>query len=90
MKTTQKSEPDVITEITKFLTTDLLQEEIQKLPNDLQEVFDLVLDTEHGNSLVIRRKMLRFKELAASFAKALEPFTEEEIQESCLTYQNEN
>jgi hypothetical protein len=78
----------VIGSITNFLSSDLLHEEIQQMPIDIQEVFDLLLDTEYGNDLKTRRKMLRFKELTTTFAKALEPFTEDEIQESCENYQN--
>lgn len=78
--------PNVIMAITDFLTSDLLQEEIQNLPNELQDIFDMVLDTEYGNCLQTRRKMLRFKEITTTFAKTLAPFSEHEIQESCKNH----
>lgn len=81
---------NVITAITTFLSADLLQEEIQQLPQDLQEIFDMVLDTSYGNDIKTRRKMLRLKELLTSFAKIVEPFPEAEIQESCKAYHNIN
>jgi hypothetical protein len=78
---------DVILAITKFHSSDLLQEEIQQLPNNLQEIFDFVLDTHYGDNIVTRRKMLRIKELITNYAKALEPFTEAQVQQSCISYQ---
>ena len=78
--------PNVIMTITDFLTSDLLQEEIQNLPNELQDIFDMVLDTEYGNCLQTRRKMLRFKEITTNFSNALAPFSEHEIQESCKNH----
>jgi len=79
---------DVMLAITQFLSSDLLQEEIQQLPNDLQEIFDLVLDSKYGDTLHTRQKMIRIKELVTLSAKALEPFTEAQIQLACLNYQN--
>lgn len=73
--------------ITQFYTSDFLQDEIQQLPDDLQEIFDLVLDSNYGDTLETRRKMLRIKEILSQLAKALEPFTEQQIQISCSEYQ---
>lgn len=78
---------DVILSITQFLSSDFLQQEIQQLPNDLQEIFDLVLDSSYGDTIETRRKMLRIKELITNYAKALEPFTEAQIQSYCIAYQ---
>jgi hypothetical protein len=82
MNTVALKTPSVITAVTDFLSSDFLQEEIQTLPNDLQEIFDLVLDTDAGNCLQTRRKMLRIKELAVKFARTLAPFSENDIEES--------
>ena len=81
--------PDPILAITQFLSYDLIQEEIQQLPNDLQEIFDIVLDSDYGDTLETRRKMLRIKDLITRYAKSLEPFTEAQIQKSCSRYQNQ-
>lgn len=83
MESITPKKTDVITAITQFLTSDFLFDEIQDLPNDLQEIFDLVLDTDAGNCLQTRRKMLRVKEIVTLFAKSLAPFTEAEIHETC-------
>lgn len=80
---------DVILAIAKFLSSDFLQEEIQQLPTDLQNIFDLVLETEAGNYLKTRLKMLRIKEIITQHANALKPFTEEQIQCRCLEYQKQ-
>lgn len=85
MNTIKNPTPSVIYAITDFLTSDLLQEEIQNLPHDLQQIFDLLLDTDYGNCLVTRRKMLRIKEITTTFAKTLAPFSEQDIQDSCET-----
>ena len=85
MNTIKNPTPSVIYAITDFLTSDLLQEEIQNLPHDLQQIFDLLLDTDYGNCLGTRRKMLRIKEITTNFAKTLAPFSEQEIQDSCET-----
>jgi hypothetical protein len=87
MNTVASKKPNVINAIADFISSDLLQEEIQTLPNDLQEIFELVLDTDAGNCLKTRRKMLRIKELSMNFAKKLAPFTDFEIQESCIKHQ---
>lgn len=87
MKTVATKKTTVITAITTFFTSDLLHEEIQNLPHELQEIFDMVLDTDYGNCLATRRKMLRLKELATAFANTLEPFTEQEIQDFCQNQQ---
>jgi hypothetical protein len=80
--------PNVIMSISQFLTSELLQEEIQKLPKDLQEIIDMVFDTPYGNDIETRRKILRCKKIIAEFAKSLEPFTEDEIQKTCEDYIN--
>jgi hypothetical protein len=87
MNTVALKTPSVITAVTDFLSSDFLQEEIQTLPNDLQEIFDLVLDTDAGNCLQTRRKMLRIKELAVKFARTLAPFSENDIEESSKKHQ---
>jgi hypothetical protein len=86
MKAISPKNQTVIASITNFLSNDLLHEEIQQMPADIQEIFDLLLDTDYGNNLNTRRKMLRFKELTTGFAKALAPFSEQEIQDSCKNH----
>ena len=83
MKFTTQKKTTLLLALANLLSSDLLQEEIQNLPHELQEIFDMVLDTDYGNCLSTRRKMLRFKELTTTFAKTLAPFTEDEIQDSC-------
>lgn len=88
MKFTTQKKTTLFLALANFLSSDLLQEEIQHLPHELQEIFDMVLDTDYGNCLQTRRKMLRFKELATTFASALQPFSEQEIQDYCQNNNN--
>lgn len=88
MKTSTQKKPTLSLALANFLSSDLLQDEIQNLPHELQEIFDCVLDTDYGNCLQTRRKMLRFKELATAFASALQPFSEQEIQDYCQNNNN--
>lgn len=85
-----QTKPDIILAITNFLSSDLLQQEIQQLPQDLQEIFDMVLESSYGNTLATRRKMIRCKEIIALFAGQLQPFTEDQIQKACVNYQNQH
>lgn len=80
---------DPILAITHFHSYDLIQKELQQMPNDLQEIFDIVLDSDYGDTLETRRKMLRIKDLITRYAKSLEPFTEAQVQQSCSQYQNQ-
>jgi hypothetical protein len=88
LKNLPQKTQDPILAITQFLSSDLLQEEIQQLPHDLQEIFDLVLDSNYGDTLLTRQKMIRIKELITNYAKALAPFTEAQVQICCNDYQN--
>lgn len=56
--------------IEKFLNSDCLYEEIQQMPDDLQEIFDMLLDTDYGNCIHTRRKMLNLKLIITQFASA--------------------
>ncbi len=89
MKFTTQKKTTLLLALANFLSSDLLQEEIKNLPHELQEIFDLLLDTDYGNCLATRRKMLRIKELTTTFAKTLAPFSEQEIQDSCETIKND-
>lgn len=82
-----KTTTDPILAIAQFHTSDFLQEEIQQMPNDVQELFDLILDSNYGDTIETRRKMLRIKELISNYAKALKPFTEAQVQQCCANYQ---
>lgn len=78
--------PNAIKGITQFLSSDLLKEEIENLPHEFQEIIDMILDTPYGNDLETRRKLLRHKHIINNFARALESYTEDEIQQSCREY----
>lgn len=65
--------------IAHLLTTEVPTEELHNLPIDLQEIFDFLLDTDYGNSLETRRKMLRIKQISLLLSQTIEPFHRHEI-----------
>lgn len=75
--------PNFATAIANLFTTDDLHQDIQNLPHELQQIFDMLLDTDYGNELQTRRKMLRIKEVSSQLAQTIAPFSEAEIQDSC-------
>ncbi|WP_281634469.1 hypothetical protein [Flavobacterium luteolum] len=50
----------------------------------LNEIFEHLLETESGDSRSLRIKMLSCIRTSKMLAKALEPFSDEEIQNACL------
>ncbi|MBE8724999.1 hypothetical protein [Flavobacterium hungaricum] len=78
------------TETTEKLTASLLrfaseicfQGEFRNHPEYLTEIFEYILETEMGNDLQLRTKMLSCIKTSRMLVKALEPFSDEEIQNS--------
>lgn len=58
------------------------QGQIQDLPQDLQELFELLLETELSNDINVRIKMLRSLRTARDLAKAVAPFSKQELQKA--------
>jgi hypothetical protein len=81
MKVPEKQR-EIIVAVAEFLGRDLLQEQRQLLPNELQEIFDAVLCTDAGNCIELRKNMVRIKAMTDEFAKVMQPYTEEELQET--------
>jgi hypothetical protein len=50
----------------------------------LTEIFEHLLETESGDSRSLRIKMLSCIRTSKMMAKALEPFSDEEIQKACV------
>ena len=78
MKTNKK--PSIAESLSDFLSNDCIHEELINLPNELQNLFDLILDTEYGNCLQTRRKMLRIKEMTFFLANAIPSFSQDEFK----------
>ena len=74
---------DVIPAIANFIGEAYFQEDIQDLPNDMLEIFELFLETEQANSQPIRIKMLRCLKTARTLDKTLSVFSKEQVIEAC-------
>lgn len=77
------STSDVIPAIANFIGEAYFQEDIQDLPNDMLEIFELFLETEQANCQLIRSKMLRCLKTARTLDKTLAVFTKEQVIEAC-------
>lgn len=80
---------DVFPALAKFIDDAWFQGEIQDLEKNVQELFELLLDTDYGNSLELRRKMMQAITTIRSFTKVFEPFTPEQVEEACKNYIHE-
>ena len=80
---TTNSHQDVIPAVANFIGEAFFQEDIQDLPTDLLEIFELFLETEQANSQTIRVKMLRCLKTARTLDKTLQPFTKEQVEQAC-------
>jgi len=49
----------------------------------LQEVFEVLLNTEFGNDLILRQKMLTCLKTSRDLVKVLSQFTDKQIQKAC-------
>ena len=74
---------DVIPAIANFIGEAYFQEDIQDLPIDMLEIFELFLETEQANSQIIRAKMLRCLKTARTLDKTLSIFTKKQVIEAC-------
>jgi hypothetical protein len=81
-----KSHLDVIPAVANFIGEAFFQEDIQDLPTDLLEIFELFLETEQANSQPIRVKMLRCLKTARTLDKTLQPFTKEQVEQACQKF----
>ena len=79
---------DVFPAIAKFIDDAYFAGEIQDLEKNVQEPFELLLDTDYGNSLELRRKMMQAINTIRNFTKALELFTTNQVEEACKMYTN--
>lgn len=73
------SHTDVMPALANFAQEAVFQGDIQELPSNMQEIIDRLLETEHGNELHIRLKMMRCRDLIKLFAQTLEPFTYDQL-----------
>jgi len=77
------SHHDVMPSVAKFLSALWLEGEFKDQPNYLTEIFEAFLETEMGNDLNLRTKMIGCIKTSKMLAKALEPFSDKQIEKAC-------
>ncbi|MBP1223678.1 hypothetical protein [Flavobacterium sp. 1355] len=77
------SHRDVMPSVANFVSNICFEGEFKEQPIYLQEIFELLLDTEHGNNLQLRQKMLSCLRTSRYLVKTLSPFTDKQIEKAC-------
>jgi hypothetical protein len=72
----------------EFLSDLWFEVEFRKHPEYLNEIFEYILETEIGNNLELRTKMLSCIKTSKMLAKALKPFSDDEIEKACAVIKN--
>ena len=73
----------IVKAICQSVATAHQNEEIQDLPTDLQQLFHLLLETEQANDIEVRLTFIKCINTVTKLAKALEPFTKQQVQTAC-------
>lgn len=74
---------EVMQSISQFVSDICFDGEFKNHPEYLNEIFEYLLESEQGNSLPLRIKMLSCIRTSKMLVKALEPFSDEQIQKAC-------
>lgn len=82
-KENQKTQQEVMPSVASFLSDLWLEGSFREEPLYLQEIFELLLETEHGNNLELRQKMLSCLKTSRNLAEELAPFSDSQIQNAC-------
>ncbi|MFH6945622.1 hypothetical protein [Flavobacterium sp. FlaQc-50] len=82
------SHQDVMLSVANFLSALWFEGEFRDQPDYLNEIFDSILETEMGNNLELRTKMKGCLKTSRMLAKALEPFSEQQIEQACNQIKN--
>lgn len=77
------SSQDVMTAVAHFVSEVNFQGSLQDLPYEMQEITELLLETKQANELHVREKMLRCLNTIRGLAKAIEPFTANQVETAC-------
>ncbi|WP_017496937.1 hypothetical protein [Flavobacterium sp. WG21] len=85
-----KDQNNVITAVAQFLSTLWMEGEFRDQPAYLTEIFEEILKTEIGDDLDLRTKMISCIKTSKMLAKALNPFTDPEIEKASIEMLNTN
>ncbi|OXB24121.1 hypothetical protein B0A80_05315 [Flavobacterium tructae] len=81
---------NVITAVAQFLSALWMEGEFRDQPAYLTEIFEEILKTEIGDDLDLRTKMISCIKTSKMLAKALDPFTDQEIEKASIEMLNTN
>lgn len=79
----QKTHRDVMRSVAIFISNLSFEGDFKNQPIYLQEIFELLLDTEFGNDRILRQKMLSCLQTSRDLVKVLSQFTDKQIQKAC-------
>ena len=85
-----KDQNNVIAAVAQFLSTLWMEGEFRYQPDYLTEIFEDILKTEIGDDLDLRTKMISCIKTSKMLAKALDTFTDKEIEKACIEMLNPN
>ena len=77
------SHTDVFPAVATFLNQVNFDGNLHDLPLEMQEITELLLETEQANELHVREKMLRCLNIIRQFSKTMEPFSSQQIEKAC-------
>jgi hypothetical protein len=78
----------VMPAVAQFVSALLLEGEFMQQPAYLAEIFENILETEIGNDLELRTKMISCIKTSKMLAQTLAPFSEQEIEKACSEIMN--
>ncbi|MCV9934663.1 hypothetical protein OIU80_20475 [Flavobacterium sp. LS1R47] len=79
------SHHDVMPSVARFLSALCLEGDFREQPEYLTEIFESILETEIGDNIDLRTKMMGCIKTSRMLAKSLESFSDKQIQEACNT-----
>lgn len=74
---------DVMPAVAKFVGERTFEGFTEELPDDMQELFERFMETEHANDLKMREKAMRCLNLIRQFSVTMAPFSTEQVYEAC-------
>lgn len=78
---------DVMPSVANFLSNLWLEGEFREQPEYLTEIFENILASEIGDNHDLRIKMMSCIKTSKMLVKALEPFTDLEINNACRKFE---
>ena len=72
-----------MTAVAKFVGETTFEGFTEQLPDDMQEITELFLQTDFANDLHMRAKALRCLNFIRQFSSTMAPFSTEQVYEAC-------